>query len=269
MKIPINILFILLGTMVFLASSGNSFGQDKDLFQKKTFQFSNGDSLLYRILFPKDYEKGKEFPLVLFLHGAGERGNDNEKQLIHGASLFLEEENREKFPAIVVFPQCPEDQYWIDISIRSELRGKGDPDFDQTKNAPSEELTMVNKLVEHLVKNEKVNKKRLYLMGLSMGGFGTFETLGRWPKKYAAAVAICGGGNLSLTKKYAKNTAVWIAHGAKDDIVPIELSEKIYNQLKDQGAEVMFTVYPDANHNSWDPTFENPALLPWLFSHKK
>ncbi len=269
MKNLIYIPFMAISTIMLLASTGYSYGQEMALFEKRTLHFSNGDSLLYRILYPKDYEKGNKYPLVLFLHGAGERGQDNEKQLAHGASLFLKEENRERFPSIVVFPQCPEERYWIDISIRSELRGKGDPDFYQTKESPSEELTMVNDLVKHIVKSEKVNKKRLYLMGLSMGGFGVFETLGRWPKKYAAAVAICGGGNLSLAKKYAKNTAVWIAHGAKDDIVPIELSEKIYRQLDDLGADVKFTVYPEANHNSWDPTFENPELLPWLFSHKK
>ncbi|GAB3646201.1 dienelactone hydrolase family protein [Echinicola sediminis] len=264
-----NKLYILLTVIMALASSFELAAQDKTLFEKRVFINKEGDSLLYRILYPEDYDKGKKFPLVLFLHGAGERGNDNEKQLAHGADLFLKAENREHFPAIVIFPQCPEDKYWIDISIRKELRGNGDPDFDQSIEQPSEQLQLVNALVDHISKKEKVNKKRRYVMGLSMGGFGTFETLGRWPKKYAAAVGICGGGNIDLAKRYAPHVAVWISHGAKDDIVPPELSQRVYQALKKENAEVHFTLYPDANHNSWDPTFAEPTLLPWLFSKHK
>lgn len=250
----------------------NSFGsmellaQDKSLFEKRVFVNQKGDSLLYRILYPINYERGKKYPLVFFLHGAGERGNDNKKQLTHGANLFLDQENREKFPSIVVFPQCPEDKYWIDVSIRKELFGKGDPNFSQSIDQPSEQLDLVNELSEMIIKTENVDEKRLYIMGLSMGGFGTFETIGRWPKKYAAAVAICGGGNLSLAEKYAPHTAIWITHGGKDDIVPPILSKRVYEVLKEEGADVKYTLYPEANHNSWDPTFVEPELLPWLFS---
>lgn len=250
----------------------NSFGsmellaQDKSLFEKRVFVNQKGDSLLYRILYPINYERGKKYPLVFFLHGAGERGNDNKKQLTHGANLFLDQENREKFPSIVVFPQCPEDKYWIDVSIRKELFGKGDPNFSQSIDQPSEQLDLVNELSEMIIKTENVDEKRLYIMGLSMGGFGTFETIGRWPKKYAAAVAICGGGNLSLAEKYAPHTAIWITHGGKDDIVPPILSKRVYEVLKEEGADVKYTLYPEANHNSWDPTFAEPELLPWLFS---
>ena len=250
-----------------LISSG--FSQDLSLYEKKQFISLSGDTLDYRILFPDNYDENKDYPLVLFLHGAGERGDDNEKQLTHGADLFLAAENRDKFPAIVVFPQCPEDKYWIDISIRAQLGGKGDPDFKQSIKNPSEELALVNELVENLLANEKVDQDRMYIMGLSMGGFGTFETLARWPEKYAAAVGICGGGNISLTKNYADQTAIWITHGAKDDVVPVVLSQRLFHALKEQGAEVKYTEFPEANHNAWDPTFAIPELLPWLFSHSK
>lgn len=250
-----------------LISSG--FSQDLSQYEKKQFISPSGDTLDYRILFPDNYDENKDYPLVLFLHGVGERGDDNEKQLTHGADLFLAAENRDKFPAIVVFPQCPEDKYWIDISIRSQLGGKGDPDFKQSIKNPSEELALVNELVENVLANEKIDQDRMYIMGLSMGGFGTFETLARWPEKYAAAVGICGGGNISLTKNYANQTAVWITHGAKDDVVPVVLSQRIYHALKEQGAEVKYTEFPEANHNAWDPTFAIPELLPWLFSKSK
>src|SRR5690606_38621650 len=173
----------------------SGFAQDLSLYEKKQFISPGGDTLDYRILFPENYDEQQDYPLVLFLHGAGERGSDNEKQLTHGASLFLAADNRRQFPAIVVFPQCPEDKYWIDISIRSQLGGKGDPDFKESIKNPSEELALVNEMVEDLIAKEKVDQDKIYIMGLSMGGFGTFETLARWPEKYAAAVGICGGGN--------------------------------------------------------------------------
>lgn len=243
--------------------------QDNSLFEKKIFVSEKEDSLHYRILFPENYEKDKEYPLVLFLHGAGERGNDNEIQLTHGSKLFLEPENRKNFPAIVIFPQCPEDKYWIDISIREKLGGKGDPDFQESVKYPSEELATVHELIDQTIKKEQVNEKQVYVMGLSMGGFGTFETLARWPEKYAAAVAICGGGNIALTEKYAANTAIWITHGAKDEVVPVELSHRVFHALKEQGADVRYTEFPEADHNAWDPTFAMPELLPWLFSNSK
>lgn len=255
--------------IICMAFSFDGLGQDESLFEKKIFVSKNKDSLYYRMLLPENYDKNKNYPLVLFLHGAGERGNDNERQLTHGSNLFLEPANRKNFPAIVIFPQCPKDKYWIDISIREKIRGKGNPDFEESIKLPSEELALVNELIDQTIKKEKVNKKQVYVMGLSMGGFGTFETLARWPKKYAAAVAICGGGNINLTKKYAGNTAIWITHGAKDEVVPVRLSQRVYDALKEHGSDVRYTEFPEVNHNAWDMTFAMPELLPWLFSNSK
>jgi predicted peptidase len=263
-KTKILLFFVLLGMAI-----SSTYSQGLNLFEREVYVNSQNDTLRYRILFPEGYDGSQTFPLVVFLHGAGERGNDNEKQLTHGAQLFLKEENRQNHPAIVVFPQCPEDKYWIDISIRNQLFGQGDPDFSQSLEQPSEELTLVNELVEKLMAEEQVDPQQMYIMGLSMGAFGTFETLGRYPDRYAAAIAICGGGNLELAEKYADNTSIWITHGAQDDVVPVELSRRIYNKLQDLGADVRYTEFPEANHNAWDPTFEMPGLLPWLFSNKK
>ncbi|WP_246539138.1 carboxylesterase family protein [Litoribacter ruber] len=244
-------------------------GQSKEMFERKVYTNQANDSLRYRILLPEGYDGSQAYPLVVFLHGAGERGNDNEKQLTHGADLFLNEDNRKNHPAIVVFPQCPDDKYWIDISIRDELFGQGDPDFDQSISKPSEQLSLVNELVDELMKKENIDSDRVYIMGLSMGGFGTFETLGRYPEKYAAAIAICGGGNLELAENYAGNTSIWITHGAQDDVVPVILSQRIYKKLQELDADVTYTEFADANHNAWDPTFEIPELMPWLFSKSK
>jgi len=259
----------LSGLLGGIAFSHTGIAQDKSLFEKQVFVSTQGDSMPYRILFPEKYDKSRQYPLIVFLHGSGERGTDNEKQLIHGADLFLKPKNRKNFPAIVVFPQCPEDKYWIDISIRSKLGGKGEMNFEESIKSPSEELAIVNELVDQLIQEESVDTDRLYLMGLSMGGFGTFETLARWPERYAAAVGICGGGNLSLTKNYAKQTALWITHGAKDEVVPVYLSRRLYHALKEQGADVRYTEFPEVGHNAWDPTFAKKDLLPWLFSNQK
>jgi len=258
---------IILIIIAIIFTTGAARAQDRSLFEKREYINSNGDTLLYRILLPSDYHQDQQYPLLLFLHGAGERGSDNERQLTNGADFFLA--NREAYPAIVVFPQCPEDKYWIDLSIRKELRGEGDPDFSQSIHSPSEVLSVVNELVEDIMSNESVDHRQVYIMGLSMGSFGTFETLGRWPQKYAAAVAICGGGNLELAKNYADNTSLWITHGALDDVVPPILSKRIYAKLKELGADVKFTEFENANHNAWDPTFAIPDLLPWLFSKTK
>ena len=257
---------MILSVIAFFISLA-AIAQDQSLYEKKEFINNSGDTLLYRLMLPKDYDEAKQYPLLLFLHGAGERGSDNEKQLTHGADLFID--HREEFPAIVVFPQCPEDKYWIDLSIRKELRGEAEPDFSQSIHSPSEVLSVVNELVEKMMGEKNVDPKRVYIMGLSMGGFGTFETLGRWPDKYAAAVAICGGGNLELAKNYAGNTSLWITHGAKDDVVPTVLSRRIYARLQELGADVRYTEFEMANHNAWDPTFAIPELLPWLFSQTK
>src|SRR5690606_12461619 len=135
------------------------------------------------------------YPLVLFMHGAGERGSDNEKQLTHGAPLFTDPENRQNHPAIVVFPQCPENKYWVDIAVRKTLREGLNTTFDTMGDSAVNEQQMVIELVHHLLANEAVDPDRLYIMGLSMGAMGTFEILARHPQLFAAAIPICGGGN--------------------------------------------------------------------------
>ncbi len=236
-------------------------------FEKRAYQDAAGNVLPYRILYPQPYDKGKKYPLVLFLHGAGERGTDNEKQLTHGAKLFLDEKARQQFPAIVVFPQCPPESYWSSVKID---RGKRPTQFDFTYadhlNWPTEAAV---ELVKELVKTEAVDKKRLYLMGLSMGGMGTFEVLSRYPKRFAAATPICGGGDPDLARKYARRVPLWVFHGDADSVVDVKYSREMVAKLKELGASVQYTEYPGVNHNSWDNAFAEPTLLPWLFGKRK
>jgi len=244
-----------------------SMSQDLSLFQKKVFSSKNGQ-LNYRILYPENYNASKKYPILLFLHGAGERGNDNEKQLIHGANLFLDPVNREKYPAIVLFPQCPEGKSWASLDIRMGEGGR--KIYNRTSGTePGEMALLLDGLLKDVAKNTKADRKRFYIMGLSMGGFGTLEMLYLYPDVFAAAVPICGGHLTDLASVYARKVPVWLFHGGKDSVVPVEFSRDLYAKLKELGAEVQYTEFPDANHDSWTSTFATPELLPWIFSHKK
>ncbi len=252
-------LFLVLGVLIGQA-------QDLSLFQKKVF-VHNGDSLLYRQLLPENYDPGKKYPLIVFLHGAGERGNDNEKQLVHGAKLFLRDDIRKKFPAIIIFPQCPANGWWANYKFSRDSAGKTvfivQPDQPATKP-----LQLVELLVAKFLASGEVVKKRVYVGGLSMGGMGTFEITRRNPKLFAAAFPICGATDAAVAPEL-KKISWWIFHGAKDDVVPPASSIAMADALKKLKADVKFTLYPDANHNSWDPAFAEKDLLPWLFSKKK
>ncbi len=256
-------IFLLLSTFVLLTIS--SFSQQSDKYLERNFIGHKGDTLLYRIAFPKNYDVNNKYPLLLFLHGAGERGNDNIKQLVHGASLFVREDIQEKYASIVVFPQCPERSSWsvIDLSGRSD-KNWSFPFFEE----PMPAMNLVMQLLEKLMKEEGVDPSRLYVSGLSMGGFGTFDILARMPGRFAAAAPICGGGNSGLVGLY-NDTPVWIFHGAKDSVVPVENSRKMYEALKKWGAKVKYTEYPAYTHNSWDAVFADPQYLEWMFSQKK
>lgn len=242
-------------------------GQDLALFQKKEI-IEGTDTLRYRILYPENYNANQKYPLVLFLHGAGERGNDNEAQLKHGSKLFLQAENRRNFPAIVIFPQCPKNSYWSSLNVKRKEGKQSKFEFPYDKQATAS-MNLSIKLVQDLLDKGLLDEKRIYISGLSMGGFGTFEALVRHPNLFAAAMPICGGGSVKLAKVYAKKLPLWIFHGEVDSVVPVELSRNVYNKLKALGADVKYTEYPGVNHNSWDNAFAEPEYLPWMFAQQK
>lgn len=241
--------------------------QDFSLFEKKEFTGSDGEVLPYRILFPDNYDKTKKYPLVLFLHGGGERGTDNEKQLTHGAKAFLDPENRSKFPCIVIAPQCPEDSYWASVKFertKYPLELDFDYDFPITKG-----LRLAMELTTSIVKTESIDSKRVYITGLSMGGMGSLEAVYRFPKTFAAIAAVCGGADVeAYTKKQAK-IPFWLFHGDVDGVIAVDNSRKLYEKLQQVGAEVKYTEYPGVNHNSWENAYADPELLPWLFSKSR
>ena len=246
--------------------TGEINSQDLSLYQKK-WMVQNGDTLPYRILLPENYDSTIKYPVIFFLHGAGERGNDNQKQLVHGGKLFLKEEVRKNYPAIVVFPQCPTNNYWGNLLRTHDDKGKRAFDFLED-GPPGRYMVLLMELVQYVFDKYPVKRDQVYTGGLSMGGMGVFELVRRMPKIFAAAFPICGGANPATVSKL-KKTNWWIFHGAKDDVVPPYNSENMAEALKKVKASVKFTLYPNANHNSWDPAFAEPDLLSWLFSQRK
>ncbi len=240
--------------------------QDLSLYQKKEFAYK-GQVLLYRILYSDHYDRTKKYPLVLFLHGAGERGNDNEKQLTHGAKLFIMEDARTKFPAIVIFPQCPEEGFWGSVKV-DRTKSPHSFGFDYKEPEPTSLASSIA-LVKQVMKDERVDRSRVYVTGLSMGGMGTFEAVYRYPKLFAAAMPICGGGDAVHYNAKVKKTLFWVFHGADDAVVGVDNSRVMVDRLKAIGAKVKYTEYPGVNHNSWDNAFAEPTFLSWMFSNKR
>lgn len=257
--------YILLAIFIYL-SMAPAVAQELPVYEKRMF-VHRGDTLPYRVLLPENYDPNGNYPILFFLHGAGERGNDNEKQLTHGSTLFINDTVRREFPAIIVFPQCPSDSYWSNVDIQEQPDGRREFYFS-TRGKPSTGMRLFLRLVRRLKKEEAVDPQRMYIGGLSMGGMGTYEALRRKPKWFAAAFAICGGDNTANVAKYA-HVPLWIFHGEQDDVVPARHSMVIIQELEREGATPKSTFYPDAGHNSWDAAFAEPDLLPWLFSHRK
>lgn len=243
-------------------------GKAQDFSKYDSGSFTKGkDSISYRILFPENFHAEKKYPILFFLHGRGESGQDNKKQLSHGGKLFLTDNVRRQFPAIIVFPQCPSTSYWANVNIQTDTKGKRSFNFIQG-GKPTVAMRALTGMIDNLLDKPYVDRKRVYIGGLSMGGMGTYELLRRKPRTFAAAFAICGGDHVANVRKY-KKVPLWIFHGERDDVVASEYSVLVANQLRVLGQNPKLTLYPEANHNSWDAAFAEPQLLPWLFSNYK
>lgn len=247
---------------------------DKLSFLKKQFTTHAGYKLNYRLLLPVDYCPDQKYPVILFLHGAGERGNDNEKQLVWGWDLFTNMENRAAYPVIVIAPQCPEEpqiphkNYWVDIYRPVTPEDRMFRTFPLNAKI-TEPLAAVKELVDSYIAKGAVDTKRIYVMGLSMGGMGTFDLVCRYPDFFTAAVPICGAVNTDRLAKYKGKTAFRLFHGDQDDTVLPKFSRDAFKTLKSIGAEAEYTEYPGVNHGSWVPAFKEPDFLSWIFKHVK
>ncbi len=229
------------------------------LFEKEKFIIEN-DTLKYRILAPLNYNENEKYPVHLFLHGAGERGNDNELQLIHGSNLFLDSINRNKYKSWVIFPQSPKNDWW---------GGYYDPYKYDYNVKRSKSLELVIKFMDEFIQRKDVDQNRVYVSGLSMGGLGTFSILNARPNMFAAATPICGDGDPGSVKNFANKVAIWIFHGSADQVVLAKQSLKMANAILDAGGNPKITIYENIGHNSWDNAFAEKDFLEWIHSKTK
>lgn len=255
----------LIAALLLLACVQQLNAQDLSLYQKKIF-IRGSDTLRYRILYPVHYRKGKKYPLIVFLHGSGERGYDNEAQLLHGGDLFIKDRIRNNFKAIVIFPQCPPNKAWS--NLKRGVNG-GNWGFLPEEPPPVTQV-MVKSLIDSFADAGRINTRRIYLGGLSLGGMGTYDMVGRNPGYFAAAFPICGACDIPWFLNNSGGIPLWIFHGGKDNVVPPDSDRDLFKALMTRGAtNVLYTEYPNATHNSWDSAFAEPKLLPWIFSNKK
>jgi predicted peptidase len=232
----------------------------QDAYSKQEFTGTGGQVLPYRLLKPKMIEPGREYPLVLFLHGAGERGSDNALQLVHGAKTFAATENRQKYPCFVVCPQCPQKRRWVEVDWNL-------PSHTMPAK-PSVPMRLVFELLDKLTAELPVDKQRLYITGLSMGGFGTWDAIARRPDYFAAAVPICGGGDVAQSPKLVQ-LPIWAFHGDKDPVVKPSRTGDMIEAIRKAGGAPRVTMYPGVQHDSWNRAYADPALLAWLFAQQK
>lgn len=235
---------------------------------KATVFVHENDSLPYRLIQPDKIKSGEKLPLMIFLHGSGERGNDNHQQLVHGSKLFLDAQKDTAFRSLVVFPQCAKQDYWVQKQKEMDDESRQIFTFyPELESTPSMKLLIG--LIDSLSQLEMVDQSRIYVGGLSMGGMGTFELLFRRADLFAAAFTICGAYDPSVVPMYNKNLQVRVFHGTADDVVLPQYSERMAEAMKTEGINVQIKLYPGVNHGVWDHVFAEPELLPWLFSCSK
>lgn len=238
------------------ASSSLPQETQNNAFKEKLFVNARNERMRYLLFVPKDYDKQKQYPLVLWLHGGGSRGDDLRKLLTygdeHGIGYFARADSQSKYPSFIVAPQCPPDRLW------------GDPDSEQ----PTAEMRLVMEILEQVQADFRIDNRRLYVTGISLGGYGTWDIIGRSPAMFAAAIPICGGGNPSKAPLMVK-TAIWAFHGDRDELVNVSESRRMITAIRNAGGKPRYTEYKGVGHNSWERAFAEQDLLPWMFAQRR
>ena len=228
------------------------------LGEAKTHKTAGGFVLSYRLLSPPKIEPGRKYPLVLLLHGAGERGSDNKAQLKWGVADFAK--NMDRHPCFLLAPQCPNGMKWVEVDWSGKTHAM--------PAEPSKPLGAAKEVLDQLLKDSPVDPDRLYVTGLSMGGYGTWDALQRWPSFWAAGIPVCGGGDKAGALAMAK-LPLWAFHGDKDGAVPVSRSRDMIQAVRQAGGKPKYTEYPGLGHNVWTPAYGDKATHDWLFAQKR
>jgi len=235
------------------------------LYEERTVTISvdgKDETFKYRLMKPAKVEAGKKYPLVLFLHGAGERGDDNKSQLKYGPTWLADDKNREKYPCYVLAPQCRTGKKWAEADWGSS---KSTP----MANEPTAQMKAALAAFDDTIKQEQVDETRLYLTGLSMGGYGSWDLAARQPDRFAAVVPICGGGDEKQAAKLTK-LPIWVWHGDADTAVKVTRSRQMVEAIKAAGGSPKYSELPGVGHDSWTAAYTGPDnCLSWLFEQQK
>lgn len=246
---------------LFLTLSVQVRAVEIDDFEARVYVDAEGSSIPYRLFIPRDYNPSESYPLVLFLHGAGERGDDNRRQIsIPSTRVWAEEATQAVYPNFMVAPQVPQGQQWVDVPFEIGSH-------DQPKQ-PTESMRLTLELLTALQKEFSIDPRRLYVTGLSMGGYGTWDMITRHPDLFAAAIPIAGGGDPSRAALIA-DLPLWAFHGENDTVVPVSGSRDMIDAMREAGGDPLYTEYLGAGHNVWDRAYREPELVPWLFSQAR
>ncbi len=232
----------------------------KSDFQAKVFHSPQGNKIPYQIYLPDDLQSDKRYPLVIFMHGSGQRGNNNINQLILGVREIRSFSIQHDEPAIIIAPQVPYHDQWVNFSPGSHA--------PENFNQPTASIKLTIDLMNHILQTFPVDKNRIYVTGLSMGGFGTWFLIQRFPNTFAAAIPVCGGGDKDRAERI-KHIPIWAFHGDKDTIVDPERSREMIAAINKVGGNPKYTEYKNVAHDAWTPTYSDENVLKWFFSQKK
>jgi predicted peptidase len=247
-----------IAVMSMVATMASAGYQALEFTKAESISDDSGATLAYQIFVPANVPADKKIPLVLFLHGAGERGNDNTNQVKHGAmDLIRYAQSNEA--AVIIFPQCPKDKKWAEVNWNA-------PSHTMPEQ-PSSSMALIFKLLEEKTNKLPIDKSRIYVTGISMGGYGTWDILQRKPGYFAAAMPICGGGDLAGAP-IMKSTPIWTVHGDQDKAVPVSRSRDMVAALKACEGNIQYTEIPGAGHDVWTRTYADISMIKWLFSQR-
>ena len=237
---------------------------DTSVYAKAEFSSSDDYVLPYRIYYPKNFNSELKYPIFVFLHGASERGNDNEAQLTHGSELIGKK--MDELGGIAIFPQCPENENWVNVTIDQTTDDVSVDHIIDADKPATPSLNAVIKLLKELKSESYIDKNRLYVSGLSMGGMGTFDLLYRMPGEIAAAAPICGAGAPEKAFDMIR-TPIRLYHGEKDYIVPSKESKVMEREFRKYKGNVETFYYENVGHDSWNNAFSEPDFVEWFFQH--
>ncbi len=231
---------VILSTLTILMSFGFTTFAQQQVIKKATIVHKT--AFTYLLSLPTDYEikKNEKFPLLIFLHGSGERGTDINKVKVHGPPSFVD--NRKDFPFITVSPQCPEGTWWVTEDLQE--------------------------LLKQLKENLRIDESRIYVTGLSMGGFGAWAWASKYPEQFAAIAPVCGGGDIQFSDEL-NTTPIWAFHGEEDNVVPVKRTIEMVEAVNAHGGKARMTIYPGVGHDSWVEAYKNEELYQWLLSNTR